>query len=113
MFQTKSVCVDWTLLFPLHLGKNVIIILCRYKTNAFTAHAFNLSQGNVLYVRIYDSCKNIFIFRSKFHSYLAQRFLDDVVKQNVNAFLKEATSRYGKELYIPDEVKNKFTAKIG
>ena len=44
---------------------------------------------------------------------MAQRFLDDVVKQNVNAFLKEATSRYGKELYVPDEVKNKFTAKIG
>ena len=50
--------------------------------------------------------------RSRIHSYFAQRFLDDVIKQNVNAFLKEAKVRYGKEIYVPDEVKNKYRAKI-
>ena len=54
----------------------------------------------------------IFFFRKKLHSYLAQKFLDDVIKQNVNAFLKEAQNRYGKEIYVPDEIKEKYLAKI-
>ena len=56
---------------------------------------------------------HIFVFcRSRIHSYFAQRFLDDVIKQNVSAFLKEAKVRYGKEIYVPDEVKNKYRSKI-
>ena len=52
------------------------------------------------------------VFRSKLHSYLATKFLDDVIKQNVNSFLKEAQKRYGKEIYVPEEVKDKYIAKI-
>ena len=36
-----------------------------------------------------------FAFKSSMHSYLAQRFFDDVIKQNVNAFLTQAQNRYG------------------
>ena len=54
----------------------------------------------------------IFFFRKKLHSYLAQKFLDDVIKQNVNAFLKEAQNRYGKEIYVPDEIREKYLVKI-
>ena len=52
------------------------------------------------------------IFRSNIHSYFAQRFLNDVIKQNVNAFLKEANRRHGKEEHVPDEVKNKHIGRI-
>ena len=36
-----------------------------------------------------------FAFKSTMHSYLAQRFFDDVIKQNVNAFLTQAGFRFG------------------
>ena len=36
-----------------------------------------------------------FAFKSSMHSYLAQRFFDDVIKQNVNAFLTQAHLRFG------------------
>ena len=52
------------------------------------------------------------IFRSNIHSYLAQRFLEDVIKQNVNAFLKEANRRHGKEVHVPNEVRIKYAAKV-
>ncbi|CAG0887724.1 unnamed protein product, partial [Darwinula stevensoni] len=38
-----------------------------------------------------------FEFRSALHSHFAQVFFNEVVRQNVNAFLKEARRRYGKE----------------
>ncbi|KAB7502777.1 Coenzyme Q-binding protein COQ10-like protein A, mitochondrial [Armadillidium nasatum] len=38
-----------------------------------------------------------FEFRSMLHSHVAQMFFNEVVRQNVNAFLKEARNRYGKE----------------
>lgn len=36
-----------------------------------------------------------FAFKSTMHSYLAQRFFDDVIKQNVNAFLTQAQVKFG------------------
>ena len=51
-------------------------------------------------------------FRNTFRSYLAQKFLDDVIKQNVNAFLKEANRKYGKEAVVSVDVKNRYLAKI-
>ena len=36
-----------------------------------------------------------FAFKSTMHSYLAQRFFDDVIIQNVNAFLNQARAKYG------------------
>ena len=36
-----------------------------------------------------------FAFKSSMHSYLAKRFFDDVIKQNVQAFLNQARKKYG------------------
>ena len=38
-----------------------------------------------------------FQFKQRVHAFFAKMFFDDVVKQNVSAFLKEAERRYGPE----------------
>lgn len=38
-----------------------------------------------------------FAFRNSAHSYISRIFLDEVIKKNVNAFLKQAELRYGRE----------------
>ena len=73
-----------------------------------------LDQKQISFVQIIiRPLLNVYLcFRNTFRSYLAQKFLDDVIKQNVNAFLKEANAKYGKEAVVSVDVKNKYLAKI-
>ena len=98
----KRMCrLDFAVSFAFRYGRKMYSL-------AFIQKMLYSNIYNFMDIPIY----HIFFFRKKLHSYLAQKFLDDVIKQNVNAFLKEAQNRYGKEIYVPDEIKEKYLAKI-